>query len=1072
MRQRATMTAARWVLAGAALLMAAGAAAAATKAKTPKSAAADKAGKPAAAATKTTTMQRLDELRDPAAWRASASDDVTTTLRAEKGGGICLDYDFRGVSGYAVMRRALALDLPQDYAFHLGVSGSGPANTLQFKLLDASGDNVWWARRPDFVAKAAPVDLRFKRRHITFAWGPAKDHELRHAAALEVVVAGGRGGKGSLCLRRLDFEPRLLQSAPPPQYTASATFGADVAAFAFDGRDDTAWQAPDGTQSLQVDFGIAREFNGAVLRWRPDQRAVDYDLDVSDDGRKWSTLRQVRGASGPLDTLFVPETEARFVRLSLRRSNGSRYALTEMELPDQTRWRDFNGVLAARASVTPRGDVPRAYLGEQNYWTLAGVDGGGGNSALVSEDGAIELGRGGFSVEPSVVLGDGTRVTWANASVRQSLRDRYLPLPEVHWEHAAFALDVEVCAEGPRDAPVLAVRYTLQNRTNRPLPLKLALAVRPWQVNPPQQFLNTPGGMSPIETVRWDDGALQVDQRPPLRTTEAPTRVTAAAFDTGIDLASVERTPLARALTDPQKMASASLGFELVLPPNGAHSIGWMAPLAAAVDLPSVTHGEINARFEAASRYWRERLNRTVVRVPAEAQALSDTLRTSLAHILMSRDGAALRPGTRSYGRTWVRDGAMMVAALLALGESDVAREFVDFYAGHLFASGKVPCCVDARGADPVAENDSQGEYLYAVAEVWRHTSDTDWLAHHWSDVARVTAYMESLRQSTRGAARAGANDALCTGLMPPSISHEGYSDKPACSYWDDFWALRGYKDAVVIARALGHAEEAERWAKWRDEFAHDIVASLDAVAARYRIDFIPGAADRGDFDPTSTTIALNPTQAQDILPAERLEATFERYAREAAQRAASQRTWKDYTPYELRNVGALTRLGQAERAHDLLAFFFEDQRPRAWRQWAEVVAARERAPTFIGDMPHAWISSDYIRAVLDFFVYERESDKALVIGAGVPVAWLDGDGVAVERLSTPYGLLNYRLTRSESGWTFDVRGKLDGLAGGLRLVWPGTGPLPRATQDGRRIEWEGRELPVGAAPATVVLRY
>ena len=39
-------------------------------------------------------------------------------------------------------------------------------------------------------------------------------------------------------------------------------------------------------------------------------------------------------------------------------------------------------------------------------------------------------------------------------------------------------------------------------------------------------------------------------------------------------------------------------------------------------------------------------------------------------------------------------------------------------------------------------------------------------------------------------------------GIIAPSISHEGYSAKPMHSYWDNFWALRGYKDAADIAAA------------------------------------------------------------------------------------------------------------------------------------------------------------------------------------------------------------------------------------------------------------------------------
>ena len=46
-------------------------------------------------------------------------------------------------------------------------------------------------------------------------------------------------------------------------------------------------------------------------------------------------------------------------------------------------------------------------------------------------------------------------------------------------------------------------------------------------------------------------------------------------------------------------------------------------------------------------------------------------------------------------------------------------------------------------------------------------------------------------------------------GFSPASISHEGYSAKPMHSYWDDFWALKGYDAAVDIATALDHGDAA-----------------------------------------------------------------------------------------------------------------------------------------------------------------------------------------------------------------------------------------------------------------------
>lgn len=968
----------------------------------------------------------LDDFKDATPWRASASDQVKATLRRDADGSLCLDADFAGVSGYAVMRRELPLDWPAQFDIVLRLKSRGATNDFQFKLVDDSGDNVWWVNRPNAELPPSLRELKLRNRHVSLAWGPTSDKTLRRTRYVEFVVAAGRdGGRQSFCLAGMSLNER----EPDP----------------------AVWPTPVqhiGPATLDVDFGRVREFNGVALRWPLARR--DYDLLASDDARHWRLLRRVRGSDGGLDALFLPESEARHLRVRRQRGSGP---MPTLELRSAQDWPTLNRVLFTLATDAPRGHLPRAFVGEQNYWTLVGVDGGGERSGLMSEDGALELGRRGPSVEPAVQLDSGRIVTWADVELKQQLREGALPLPTVQWTHADFQLTVEAAADGPRESPELLARYRLRNTGPRTQTFTLLLALRPWQVNPPQQFLATQGGERRITRLTWTGGALNLDGRIALRPDSAPQRVTALPFDAGLSLNALRDGPALRTLQDPQQHASAGLQYRITLAPGEARSIGWVAPLGA-----GHRAGDLNTRFESAAAVWRRRLDRVVLDAGPDAQPVVDTLRTSLAHILMSRDGALLQPGTRSYARTWIRDGAMMVAGLVRLGETEVAREFVDAFAARIFDSGKVPCCVDARGADPVVENDSHGQYLYAVAEVWRHTQDTAWLARHWPRVQRVVAWQEALRQSERKTA------GRLFGLMPPSISHEGYSDKAAYSYWDDFWALRGYKDAVHIARALGHDAEAATWAAQRDEFERDLAASIAASAAHYGIDTIAGAADRGDFDATSTTVALNPAQAK--VPPPLLAATFERYWQESLARSEGRRTWKDYTPYELRTVGALLRLGQAERAHAMLRFFFNDQRPRGWNQWAEVVLPNPREVRFLGDMPHAWVSSDYIRSALDLFAYEREADGTLLIGAGWKPEWL-ASGITVQGLSTSFGELALQLKRQPQGWTFDLQRPLRGAA---RLAWPGSGPLPHATVQGRPLAWEGRELPLPPAPASLRL--
>ena len=70
-----------------------------------------------------------------------------------------------------------------------------------------------------------------------------------------------------------------------------------------------------------------------------------------------------------------------------------------------------------------------------------------------------------------------------------------------------------------------------------------------------------------------------------------------------------------------------------------------------------------------------------------------------------------------------------------------------------------------------------------------------------------------------------------------------------------------------------------------------------------------------------------------------------------------------------------------------------------------------------IGDMPHTWVGSDYIRSLRSLFAFEEESDQSLVIAAGVPTEWLESPGgVSVKHLPTYHGALNYSLWREAPG--------------------------------------------------------
>ncbi|MDP3775330.1 MAG: hypothetical protein Q8Q85_13790 [Gemmatimonadales bacterium] len=79
----------------------------------------------------------IDNFERVAGWTAHPADGVTLTLWSDaghRGRAMRLDFAFAG-GGYAIARKALALDLPPNYAFSFWIRGEAAPNTLEFKLI-------------------------------------------------------------------------------------------------------------------------------------------------------------------------------------------------------------------------------------------------------------------------------------------------------------------------------------------------------------------------------------------------------------------------------------------------------------------------------------------------------------------------------------------------------------------------------------------------------------------------------------------------------------------------------------------------------------------------------------------------------------------------------------------------------------------------------------------------------------------------------------------------------------------------------------------------------------------------
>ncbi|HEX2211110.1 MAG TPA: discoidin domain-containing protein [Longimicrobium sp.] len=1029
----------------------------------------------------TTPVRLLDDFETVSGWTAHPSEGVELRISQDSGfagRGMRLDFDFHGGTGYAIARKSIPIDLPENWEFAWRMRADAPVNDLEFKLIDPSGENVWWMNRRRFEYPREWQRIRTQKRQVEFAWGPRGGGEMDSVAQIEIVVTAGTGGKGTVWIDDLTFRER--EPASPYTLTPAIRASAGDGARAIDADSATAWRAGEDAW-LSIDFLRGREMGGLVLAWDSLDYATDYALETSDDGARWETAYEVANGNGGRDPLYLPETETRHLRLRVARtSRGRGVALRDVAVQASEWSQTPNAFFASLAKAAPLGAYPRYLTGEQSYWTVVGVN-GDTRESTINTDGMVELGLGMPSIEP-FLFADGRLWTWADVQASQSLRNGDLPIPTVRWSGPPLTLAVTSFALGKPEESVVYVTYRVENPSRQARDATLYLALRPFQVNPPWQFLNVQGGVARVREVDWNGGRVLVNGTASVVPMIPAAGFGATAFDAGdvVDYLRRGRLPPATHVADPRGFASGALSFALRLPPAGAKEVHIAMPLHANSAMLGIYDATARwaggAVLERAARSWQAELGRFTLRLPAamHGEQIANTLRSQLAYILINRDGPSIQPGSRSYDRSWIRDGSLTSAALLRLGHADEVRAFAEWYAPHQRASGYVPCCVSLRGADPVPEHDSHGQLIYLIAEFHRMTGDRAFLERMWPHVERAVAFIDTLRHERMTLEYRTPEKRAFYGLVPQSISHEGYSARPMHSYWDDFFVLKGLEDAVYAADVLGRAADRARFAGIRDGFRRDLRASIDATMAMHGIDFIPGSVELGDFDATSTTVGVSPLGGLGWLPRPALENTFERYYRESIRARLDGAEWDGYTPYEWRTVGTFVRLGWKERAHEAIGLFFAHRRPQAWNHWAEVVFRDEKSPRFIGDMPHTWVGSDFIRSTLDLFAYERTADSALVVAAGVPEAWVrEGDGLEMTGLRTYWGTLDLRMRAENDAVRVRIGGDVR-APGGIVIRTPLDRPIRRATVNGRRVsvDADAREIVVRAAPADVVLEH
>ena len=870
------------------------------------------------------------------------------------------------------------------------------------------------------------------------------------------------------------WEVEIKDAAHTPDVKASSYSGRNRADRILDGNKNTEWKSKKGNkQWLKIDLKEVKGLGGIIFYWGKDY-ARDYNIYTSFDNKKWEKVKSVKNSNGDIDKIFFEKAMARFIKIELLKGkSGKRYSLKEIIIKGGDEALTPQKLFETAAEEAPKGYYPRWLYKEQAFWTITGVT-EDIRESLICEDGSVEPLAGNFSIVPFLEI-DGKFITWNDVKLKQSLEEKYLPLPAVEWKYKNITLNIRLFTSGKPGKSVSYIWYKIYNSGKKRIKGKLYLALRPFQVDPPWQ---PGGGMAVINRLNLQGNTVNINNKFKLISFTDIDDFGAIDYKHGeiVNEISKHRLPAVKSIRDEKSYASGAVVYNYNLKNGETKDVFAAVPLhktAPEITSSSSVKNAYKKLINTTKKFWHKEIER--IKIDTPEQDIVNTLKANIAYILINRDKYAIQPGSRSYEHAWIRDGSLTCSALLKVGITKEVREYLDWYVTLQKPNGEVPALVNNHNGkfypNGLKEYDAQGELIFIILQYYYFTGNKKFLKDKFPAVVKSLKYLEYLRNQRLSDKY---KNTRFYGILPNSVSHEGYFPEPGMhSYWDDFFALKGWKDGIKIAEILGR-KDMLKWMKKQYKALHESVYnSIRLTIKEKHIDYIPGCAEKGDFDSTSTAIAVIACGETENLPQRELKNTFNRYFQDILGRLEP--GWKGgFTPYEIRSMQAFLYMDEKEKALKLLDFLMGFRRPPAWNHFAEVVFSNYRLAQYIGDMPHTWVGSGYINAVRSMFVFEKEKKEILVLGAGVNEKWLNRKkGITVENLPTFYGTINYTMVKKGNSVIVKLKGTAK-PAGGFILKSPFIAKnIKSVSINGKlKTDFTKREVHFKHLPANIVIKY
>ncbi len=640
-------------------------------------------------------------------------------------------------------------------------------------------------------------------------------------------------------------------------------------------------------------------------------------------------------------------------------------------------------------------------------WAIVGYP-GSPNVAFVNPDGAVQPNRNSHSVHWFVYDRD-SRILYSPLLQNTRARNGFWTIEGQHrsWD---LGPQMQVRERVYANKDTCIVDLSVQNLGGRASRLSLFVAAVPYQVV---------GLMASGYEAEFDEArrCLSIDGSVLFQTDREPNDTGALTGDDGTDITCyIRRAILPRANQARGKSAQASgaMRFDLQIGADDRAGLNLVMPLAdVRPEQLRPVRETTKSTFADATRAWSARLGRVSLQLPD--QRVIDCFNGSLAYLIMLCGDGKPVPGPAKYNSFWLRDAAYIADALFYAGQGDlIPPALAEIRSMQLPDGGFL-----AKTRGNADELDAPGEAIYTFVQHYKRTGDRKLLQDAWPMILSASKFVRDKRVSADG-------------ILPPSVSAEDLGSGKHQHYWDDFWCVRGLRDAAFAARELGKAKDAE----WMQAEADSLLKATLASVRSLKTSYIPN----GPQDLTSSAMARGTScglwpcdvlDPNDPLTTSSFDTYWDKWIAPSKGGFIHKGHYWPYAGLDL--AQGYIMLGQRERAWTMLDWTLKHDPTKGFYSWPEGMFT-DNLTLAEGDMPHGWMCASYISLVRNMLV--RESGQDLVLMSGVPRHWLRrGATIAVRDLPVQFGTLSYtaRVDGDSLRLTIDAPKK----ARALRVILP-----------------------------------